>query len=109
MLKSCETARFVLESRSSSPPPFDHNLLQQLPRRAPPHSDEGSADIFYFWIIIWDFLLDLKKYFWNYFRLNFLFGGLNNIFVFGFCKKGFRLKFLKGLLWVADFASLGTH
>ena len=22
-----------------------HNLLQQLPRRAPPHSDEGSADI----------------------------------------------------------------
>ena len=44
MLKSCETARFVLESRSSSPPPFDHNLLQQLPRRAPPHSDEGSAD-----------------------------------------------------------------
>ena len=34
-------ARFVLESRSSSPPPFDHNLLQQLPRRAPPHSDEG--------------------------------------------------------------------
>ena len=29
---------------SSSPPPFDHNLLQQLPRRAPPHSDEGSAD-----------------------------------------------------------------
>ena len=38
-------ARFVLESRSSSPPPFDHNFLQQLPRRAPPHSDEGSADI----------------------------------------------------------------
>ena len=37
-------ARFVLESRSSSPPPFDHNFLQQLPRRAPPHSDEGSAD-----------------------------------------------------------------
>ena len=34
-------ARFVLESRSSSPPPFDHNLLQQLPRRTPPHSDEG--------------------------------------------------------------------
>ena len=31
---------------SSSPPPFDHNLLQQLPRRAPPHSDEGSADFF---------------------------------------------------------------
>ena len=48
MLKSCETARFVLESRSSSPPPFDHNLLQQLPRRAPPHSDEGSADLFCF-------------------------------------------------------------
>ena len=29
---------------SSCPPPFDHNLLQQLPRRAPPRSDEGSAD-----------------------------------------------------------------
>ena len=37
---------------SSSPPPFDHNLLQQLPRRAPPHSDEGSADIYTIYIYI---------------------------------------------------------